>query len=136
MSGCADSLTSRLSVPSATYFREFAPDRGPIKVRPACSSRRNLRVRIASSAVTPVTSRQRPSLDSLRFSQHESRNPASPSGFERHAATILLSPACPGQQPGRRLALDLFPRGSRGGASQGVLCRKNWLSARALTNVE
>jgi len=26
MSGCADSLTSRLPVPSATCFRKFAPD--------------------------------------------------------------------------------------------------------------
>ena len=32
----------------------------------------------------------------MRFSQNESRNPASPSGFERNAATILLSLACPG----------------------------------------
>ena len=53
-------------------------------------------MRIASSAVTPGISRQRPSLDSMRFMHYECRFAASPSGFERNAATILLSPACPG----------------------------------------
>src|SRR5258707_5581548 len=110
--------------------------RGPIKVRSACCSRRNLRVRIASSAVTPGDSRQRPSLDSMRFSQNESRNPASPSGFERNAATILLSPACPGPDRDGALPWTSVNEGPAAGHPKEFSCRKNSLSARPPTTGE
>ncbi len=53
-------------------------------------------MRTAPSAVPREIARQRTSLDSMRSKQHEGRSTATPSGFERNAATVLLSPACPG----------------------------------------
>jgi hypothetical protein len=58
--------------------------------------RRIFRLSKASSAVTPGESRRRPSLESKRSYQHESRVAVPPSCFERHATTKLLSPTCSG----------------------------------------
>src|SRR5215469_4681876 len=129
MSGYADSLTSCSPVPSAAYFREPAPDADRSNFDPLVA-KRNLRVRIASSAVTPGTPRQRPSLDSMRFKQFESRPAASPSGFERNAATILLSPACPGNRRDGALPWTCVHVGPAAVHPEEFSCRKNWLSAR------
>jgi hypothetical protein len=53
-------------------------------------------VRIASLAVSSGFTRQRPSLEGKRSVQYNGRTAASPSGFERHAATLNVWPACPG----------------------------------------
>src|SRR5215472_9861832 len=134
MSGYADSLTSCLPAPSATYFRSQRRIRGPIKVRPACIRKKEFTLRIASSAVTPGASRQRPSLDSMGFQQYESRTLASLSGFERHAATSLLSPACPGADRDGALPWTSVLEGPAAVHPKEFSCRKNWLSVRPPMN--
>src|SRR5215468_566144 len=126
MSGCADSLTSCSPAPSV----EFTPGPRADQSSARLNQRRNLRVRIASSAVPPGASRQRPSLDSMGFQQYESRTLACPSGYERHAATSLLSPACPGEDRDCGLPWISFLEGPAAVHPKEFSCRRNWLSAR------
>src|SRR5271157_6592577 len=86
---------------------------------------------IASSAVTLGRSRQRPSLVSRRTKKYESRSAALPSGYERHAASVKLSPACSGLN--RNGALPWTPEREVPAAVhlKEYSCRKNWLYRRA-----
>src|SRR5215469_1023449 len=134
MSGYADSLTSCSPAPSATYFRESAPDPRTDQSSARLYRKKEFTLRIASSAVTPGASRQRPSLDSMGFQHYESRTLASLSGFERHAATSLLSPACPGADRDGALPWTSVLEGPAAVHPKEFSCRKNWLSARLPMN--
>src|SRR2546427_2707244 len=121
------------------------------------TSKKDFRVRTASSADRPARFRRRTSLDRLRnVSSDGGRNAANPSGFERQAISLQVWPTCipasPGAAPifgnsdGHKLAaMRPVGPGQAGAAQKGdhdqvgvthkeFSCRKNWLFPRPPTN--
>jgi hypothetical protein len=139
MSGCADSLTEPFANTERTTSVQgaCAGKAAAIEAGAAVQEvRRTFRVRIATSAVTPGVFGQRKSLESKRSEKVEGRTAATPSRFERKAATKMAWSVC----PDRVRAVDL-PRTSDREVRAAVhpeefSCRKNWLSARPRTNGE
>jgi len=77
----------------------------------------------------PGRLRNEPSLDSMSFRKTKARQPRFPSGSNATPQQYCLSPALSGPGPGRALPGPLSRRRTSARASQGVSCRKNWLSA-------